>query len=49
MTESDLSVSRVGNGFIEIAAMVDGYRVKRLYWGYSRARAIQEFLAEHGG
>lgn len=36
------------NGSLVISAMRAGYRVCKVYYGYSRAEAIREFLAEYG-
>jgi hypothetical protein len=43
----DLSVWRVeGSGAWEISAMVHGYRVSRVFYGYSKREAIRIYLRE---
>lgn len=37
------------SGGYEVVAMVDGYRVARHYYGYTKRQAIQTFYAEING
>ena len=36
------------NGSLSISVMRGGYRVCKVYYGYTKAEAIREFLAEYG-
>lgn len=41
-----MSVERLENGGYLIATILNGVRVKRKYFGYSRAEAIAKFKAD---
>ena len=45
--KSDLNVTHIfPSGAWEVAAMVDGYREHRTYYGVTRKYAVGQFLAE---
>ena len=46
----DISVERVPhNGHVNVSAMVNGYRVRRTYIGYSKREAVAMFRDEVNG
>lgn len=45
----DLSVDRNAEGAVRVAAIVGGWYVTRVYYGYARREAIRKFLAEQNG
>lgn len=42
----DMSIEKLINGGWCISTMIKGYRVKRIYIGYSKKEAIHEFVTE---
>lgn len=45
ITRDDLSITRTRNGTITVAGVVNGYRVKLQYIGWSEDDAVAEFLS----
>lgn len=43
-----MSVEKITGGWC-VADMIGGYRVKRLYFGYTKRESIREFRAEFKG
>lgn len=47
LTQRDCSVTRISHsGAWEVAAMVNGYRVAKVFYGYTAREALRLFVSE---
>lgn len=44
--QADVSVTKQGYGSYECAAMVEGYRASKVYYGYTKREAVRLFTTD---